>query len=162
MKILPFEKVVAKTTVLRKRNKKVVYVHGIFDILHRGHVHLLVEAKRLGDILVVGVDCDENARSLKGEKRPINNLESRTFVLSQLKPIDYIFVIPEFDRENVSDIYIELYKKLKPDILATSVKSGKYGQAKQYQAEKSGVKFVDISDYIHDKNTTKIIELLNL
>jgi len=68
----------------QKKGKKVVFCHGFFDILHRGHVTLLVEARKLGDVLVVGVDHDNNAKILKGPNRPINDHNSRMFVLASM------------------------------------------------------------------------------
>src|SRR3990167_8967044 len=92
-KIQSFRQVCKICRKLQKDGKKIVFCHGFFDILHRGHVTLLVEAKKLGDILVVGVDHDDNAKILKGPNRPINDHKSRMFVLANLEPIDYIFLI---------------------------------------------------------------------
>lgn len=141
-----------------------VLVHGFFDILHRGHVTLLVEAKKLGDVLAVGVDHDDNARILKGPGRPINDHDSRMFVLANLEPVDYVFLISSFKKlKKMDDIYNfckEFYLDLKPDVVVTSVKAGKFGLLKKKQAEASGAKFVDIDHGIYDKKTTKIIKLL--
>lgn len=147
----------------QKKGKKIVFCHGFFDILHRGHVTLLMEAKKLGNILVVGVDHDDNARMIKGPKRPINGHDSRIFVLSNLTSVDYVFLIDSFEKiNNISDYYTNLYQKLNPDFLATSVRAGKCGKVKRKQAKRAGVEFVDIDHGIYDKGTTRIIEKLGL
>jgi rfaE bifunctional protein nucleotidyltransferase chain/domain len=67
---------------------KKIFVNGTFDIVHRGHLELLNYAKSLGDYLIVAIDSDERVKKLKGEKRPINNLQDRLFLLSNLKSVD--------------------------------------------------------------------------
>jgi len=96
--------------------KKVVFTNGCFDVLHAGHVDLLVKAKKLGDILVVGLNSDLSINKIKGSHRPINNFENRASVLSALNCVDYIVKFEESTPYN-------LIKKLMPDIL---VKGGDY------------------------------------
>ena len=69
-KVADLQTVVKELENLRK-GKKVVFTNGCFDILHAGHVHYLNECKKLGDILVVGINSDGSIRRVKGEKRPI-------------------------------------------------------------------------------------------
>ncbi len=95
---------------LRKEGKKIVFTNGCFDIIHAGHVDYLDKAKKLGDVLVVGINTDESVRKIKGENRPIVPLEMRVKVLSSLKPVD--FVLP-FSEETP----LELIKRVKPHIL---------------------------------------------
>lgn len=150
----------------KREGKKVVFCHGIFDILHRGQVELLARAKKLGDVLIVGVDHNYNARILKGPGRPINDHDSRIFVLSNLEPVDHIFLIPSFRKlkssESIHHFYEEFYLKLKPDIVATCVKAGKHGYLKKMHAEAAGAKFVDIKHSLYDKNTSKVAKILGL
>ena len=91
--------------------KKVVFTNGCFDILHRGHVSYLNEAKSLGDILVIGINTDKSVKRLKGEDRPVNSEADRAFVLLNLKAVDYVFYFEENDNP------YELIKKIQPDIL---------------------------------------------
>jgi rfaE bifunctional protein nucleotidyltransferase chain/domain len=91
-------------------NGKVVFTNGCFDILHIGHLRYLEEAKKLGDILVVGVNSDNSVKRLKGEKRPINKLNERMEMLAGLKPVDYVTYFEE-------DTPYNLIKLLVPDIL---------------------------------------------
>ena len=91
--------------------KKVVFTNGCFDILHRGHVSYLNEAKSLGDILVIGINTDKSVKRLKGEDRPVNSEKDRAFMLLNLKAVDYVFYFEENDNP------YELIKKIQPDIL---------------------------------------------
>jgi len=95
-KIRNFDEVCKICHKLQGEGKRIIFVHGFFDILHRGHVTLLNEAKKLGDVLVVGVDHDDNAKILKGPGRPINDHDSRMFVLASLEPVNYVFLIRSF------------------------------------------------------------------
>jgi D-beta-D-heptose 7-phosphate kinase/D-beta-D-heptose 1-phosphate adenosyltransferase len=164
-KIRSFRSICRVVRKLQKEGQRVVFVHGFFDILYRGHVTLLVKAKKLGDVLVVGVDHDDNARIIKGPGRPINDHDSRMFVLSQLEPVDYVFLIPSF-KENkktkrVQDFFCDqIYAELGPDIIATCVKAGKYRRLKEKHARAAGAKFVDVDHGIYDVSATNIIEKL--
>ena len=165
-KIKPFKDVCKVCHSLQRKGKKIVFVHGFFDILHKGHVTLLVEAKKLGDVLVVGVDHDDNAKILKGPNRPINDHNSRMFVLANLEAVDYVFLIDSFKKtiigKDLEALCVRYYEKLRPDIVATCVKAGKYGDLKRRQAEAVGIKFVDIKNSLYDIGTSKIIKILGL
>jgi len=162
-KIKSFQEVCKISKDFQEKNKKIVFVHGIFDILHRGHVYLLNEARKLGDILIVGVDHDYNAKILKGKGRPINNHDDRMFMISNLQCVDFVFLIPSYtDIKNINKFMDDIYLKLNPDIAVTSLKAGKYGELKKESARVSNTKFVDISGYIHSKNTTKTLKILGL
>lgn len=105
------------TDILKNRlGKKIVFTNGCFDVLHAGHVDLLLKAKKLGDILVVGLNSDSSINKIKGSNRPINNFENRAKVLSALNCVDYIV---KFEESTPYD----LISKLIPDIL---VKGGDY------------------------------------
>lgn len=67
-----------------------VFVNGTFDILHCGHVELLSYAKSLGDYLLVALDEDERVKQLKGPSRPINQINSRLYMMNALKPVDEV------------------------------------------------------------------------
>jgi rfaE bifunctional protein nucleotidyltransferase chain/domain len=99
-----------KSFLKETEGKKVVFTNGCFDILHRGHVSYLNEAKAQGDILVLGLNSDASVRRLKGETRPVNSEEDRKFVLENLKSMDYVFIFEE-------DTPFNLIKQLQPDVL---------------------------------------------
>jgi rfaE bifunctional protein nucleotidyltransferase chain/domain len=94
----------------KNKNKKIVFTNGCFDILHRGHVTYLAEARKLGDLLVLGLNSDASVKRLKGPERPINNEEDRKYVMSQLKSIDFVEI---FDQ----DTPLELIEKISPKVL---------------------------------------------
>jgi len=130
---------------LKKSNKKIIFTNGCFDILHVGHVKYLEKAKKLGDILIVGINSDNSVKKLKGDKRPINNLYDRSCVLASLNSVD--FVIP-FEEETP----IKLIEAIVPDIL---VKGGDY-KGKQVIGEDI-VKELVLIDFIEGKSTSKTI-----
>lgn len=74
----------------KKLGKKIVFTNGCFDILHKGHIAFLEEAKKLGDLLIIAINDDLSIKQIKGENRPVNNLEDRIAVLSALTPVDHI------------------------------------------------------------------------
>ena len=92
------------------KGKKIVFTNGCFDILHRGHVTYLAEAKKLGDLLVLGVNSDASVKRLKGPERPINNENDRAYVLSQLKSVDFTEIFTE-------DTPLNLINKVMPKVL---------------------------------------------
>ncbi len=92
------------------KGKKIVFTNGCFDILHKGQVTYLNEAKKLGELLLVGLNSDASVKRLKGPERPINNELDRQFVLSELKAVDFVEI---FDQ----DTPLELILKVKPNIL---------------------------------------------
>ena len=71
---------------------RIVFTNGCFDILHRGHVEYLIEAKACGDKLVIALNSDSSVRSLKGDTRPIQNQEDRAVILDSLESVDLVVV----------------------------------------------------------------------
>jgi rfaE bifunctional protein nucleotidyltransferase chain/domain len=95
---------------LSEQGKTVVFTNGTFDIIHRGHVEYLSRAKRMGDVLIVGLNTDASVRRIKGRSRPINSNRERAVVLAALTPVDYVC----FFGENTPRRIIE---RLRPDVL---------------------------------------------
>jgi len=95
---------------LKDQNKKVVFTNGCFDLIHAGHIDYLSKAKALGDIMIVGLNTDASVKRIKGNKRPILNEAERSFIISNIKPVDYVVL---FD-EDTPKLLIE---ELLPDIL---------------------------------------------
>ncbi|MGL6114802.1 D-glycero-beta-D-manno-heptose 1-phosphate adenylyltransferase [Cetobacterium sp. SF1] len=135
---------------LKKQGKKVVFTNGCFDILHVGHLTYLNEAKRQGDILVVGVNSDSSVKRLKGESRPINNEIDRAEMLCGLKAVDYTVIFEE-------DTPMELIEELKPSI---HVKGGDYKKEDLPETEvveRNGGE-VRILGFVQGKSTTNIVK----
>jgi rfaE bifunctional protein nucleotidyltransferase chain/domain len=99
----------------------VVFTNGVFDVLHRGHVTYLAQARALGASLVLGLNTDASARRLgKGPQRPLNSQLDRAVMLSALAAVS---LVTWFDE----DTPLELIRELRPDIL---VKGGDYDMAR--------------------------------
>jgi len=101
---------------IKSKNKKIVLTNGCFDILHPGHIHLLQEAKTLGNFLIVAINSDNSVNKLKGSGRPFNRLSSRIKMLTSLACVDLVISFNAISPENI-------IKKISPDIL---VKGGDY------------------------------------
>ena len=95
---------------------RVAFTNGVFDLLHPGHVDLLIAARGTADALIVGVNSDESVRRLKGSSRPVRSEAERAFVLAAVECVDLVVIFPE-------DTPLELVKTLKPDVI---VKGGDY------------------------------------
>lgn len=137
---------------LKAEGKKVVFTNGVFDLIHAGHVDYLSKAKKLGDILFVGLNSDESVKRIKGDKRPILKQEERAFILSKLKPVDFVVLFDEDTPE-------KLISEIVPDIL---VKGADWAVEKivgKDVVEKNGGKVMNI-EFVNDQSTSKIIDLI--
>jgi len=103
----------------RAAGKRIVFTNGCFDLLHAGHVHLLAQARQLGDVLVVAINSDSSVREVKGPERPIVEEDDRAFILDALRPVDYVVIFTQPDP-------IPLLDFLRPDVL---VKGDEYSVA---------------------------------
>lgn len=144
------EELIAIRNDLKLQNKKVVFTNGVFDILHAGHVDYLSKAKEKGDVLIVGLNSDSSVRRIKGELRPIVPQHERAFIISSLKPVDYVVIFDE-------DTPHEVINKLVPDVL---VKGADWSIEKivgREIVEANGGK-VETIQFVNDKSTTNIIK----
>ena len=106
-KIIDLERLISLVGQHKRRGKKIVLCHGVFDLLHIGHIKHFNEAKNLGDILIVTVTPDKYVN--KGPNRPIFPLAARMESISALKDVDYV-------APNISENALRPIKTLKPDI----------------------------------------------
>lgn len=149
--VLTLDTLVAELHGLRGR-RRVILTNGCFDILHRGHVEYLRQAKQLGDVLVVGVNSDDSIRRLKGTDRPVSGEQDRAAVVAALGCVDHVVV---FD----SDTAVPLVEALLPDVY---VKGGDYtaamlpetGSVHRYGGE------VRILGYHEGHSTTRVLDLI--
>jgi D-beta-D-heptose 7-phosphate kinase / D-beta-D-heptose 1-phosphate adenosyltransferase len=134
----------------RVAGRRVVFTNGCFDVVHRGHVASLNQAKRLGDVLVVALNSDDSVARLKGPGRPLNPLADRAAVIGALSCVDHVTA---FD----ADTPAELLELLRPDVYA---KGGDY--TPEMLRESATVAAyggrVVILDYLPDRSTTSLVD----
>jgi rfaE bifunctional protein nucleotidyltransferase chain/domain len=109
-KILTWEALKREVERLRGEGKKVAFTNGCFDILHVGHVQYLREARKAGDILILGLNSDASVRAIKGEKRPLVPQGERAEVVASLTAVDYVALFDE-------PTPLALIEYLRPDLL---------------------------------------------
>jgi rfaE bifunctional protein nucleotidyltransferase chain/domain len=136
----------------RRRQGRVVFTNGVFDLLHPGHVDVLLGARRCGDALVVGVNSDASVTRLKGPARPIRSIAERSYVLAALAMVDAVVPFEE-------DTPLELILHLRPDVL---VKGGDYSEdtivgAREVRRWGGEVKVIALTP---GQSTTLIVERL--
>lgn len=116
-KIITLNDLPAKLAQIKSK-QPLVFTNGCFDILHRGHVTYLAQAKKLGNSMIVALNTDASVKRLgKGGDRPLNSLEDRLRVIASLESVDFVTYFDD-------DTPLELILKIKPDIL---VKGGDWG-----------------------------------
>lgn len=129
---------------------KIVLTNGCFDLLHRGHVDYLKDAKASGDKLIIALNSDNSVKNLKGSSRPIQNQKDRAVILEALRSVDLVVI---FNQETPKKII----EKLIPDVL---VKGGDYSIDKVIGAdcviEKGGE--IKIIPFRSGYSTSNIIE----
>ncbi|MEU9510413.1 D-glycero-beta-D-manno-heptose 1-phosphate adenylyltransferase [Micromonospora sp. NPDC048170] len=134
----------------RRAGRAVVFTNGCFDVLHRGHVRYLEQARALGDLLVVAVNSDGSVRRLKGPDRPVNPVEDRIALLAALACVDHVVVFEE-------DSPAELIEIVRPDVY---VKGGDYPPEMVPEAplvRRLGGQ-VRTLGYVPDRSTSAIID----
>ena len=107
---VPRKNLPALLSKLKKQRKSIVFANGVFDIIHRGHIDYLHQAKSFGDVLIVGMNTDASVRRLKGKKRPLQKQADRAAIVVSLKPVDYVVLFGEDTPER-------LIESIRPDIL---------------------------------------------
>lgn len=136
---------------LGHKERPLVFTNGVFDVLHRGHVSYLAQAKSLGSTLVVALNTDASARRLgKGPDRPLNNELDRALMLAALESVDMVTWFSE-------DTPFEIIQEIRPNIL---VKGGDYdmSQLKEGQwVEAYGGKAYALS-FVEGYSTTQLLE----
>ncbi len=140
--------------ILRKQfkneNKKVVFTNGVFDLIHAGHVDYLIKAKSLGDVLIVGMNSDASVKRIKGNSRPILAEKERAFIISNLKPVDFVTIFEE-------DTPANLIQNIIPDVLVKGAdwSLDKIVGREIVEANGGEVKAIQL---VNDQSTSKIIK----
>jgi rfaE bifunctional protein nucleotidyltransferase chain/domain len=134
----------------RKAGRIVVFTNGCFDLVHRGHIHLLRQAKALGHILIVALNSDVSVKTIKGPDRPIMPEADRIELIAALEMVDYVVVYSEPDP-------YQIIAAIKPNVL---VKGGDWSANEIVGAdvvEQNGGR-VAVIPYLPGFSTTQIIE----
>ncbi len=137
---------------LKSEGKKVVFTNGVFDLIHSGHVDYLVKAKEMGDVLILALNTDSSVKRIKGNKRPILEQNERAFIVSNLKPVDYVTFFEE-------DTPAEIISDLIPDVL---VKGADWAIDKivgREVVEANGGEVKNIK-FINEQSTSNIIKII--
>lgn len=146
-------RLVAFTKNLKDKGKKIVLAGGCFDILHPGHVTFLEKAKKAGDCLMILLESDQRVKELKGANRPIHTQKERAKVLSALRFVDYIVMLPYMKGDTEYD---ELIGRIGPDVIAITK-----GYANVYHheraAKKTGAKLRPVTKTIGSYSTSRIL-----
>jgi rfaE bifunctional protein nucleotidyltransferase chain/domain len=133
----------------RRAGRRIVFTNGCFDVLHRGHVEYLEQARLLGDVLVVAVNDDDGVARLMGPGRPVNPAGDRAALLAALRCVDHVTIFSEATP-------IRLIELVRPDVYA---KGGDY--TPELLPETPVVRGlggqVRILDYLADRSTTAIV-----
>jgi len=135
---------------LKNDNKCVGFTNGCFDLLHKGHIYSISEAKKKCDYLIIGINSDISVGRIKGPSRPIDNQENRALKLSKLNEVDAIIIFHD-------DTPLKLIKDINPDIL---FKGADYKDKEIIGSEfiiKNGGK-VELINILNGYSTTKIIK----
>lgn len=135
---------------IRNQKRQIVFTNGCFDIIHAGHVQYLEKSKKLGDILIVGLNSNNSVKRLKGDNRPLNSELDRAAVLLALCSVDYVCIFEE-------DTPYELIKLIRPDIL---VKGADYTEDNVVGSDivnKNGGRVV-LMEYLEGRSTSAVIE----
>ena len=109
--VLERNRLIARVIIERRKGSRIVLANGCFDLFHVGHIRYLAGAKALGDVLIVGINSDEQVRKLKGANRPFMPEIERAEIISALKFVDYVTI---FDEPTVT----ELIRAVRPDFHA--------------------------------------------
>lgn len=134
----------------KSEGKTVVFTNGVFDILHRGHVEYLNASKKLGDILIVGMNADASVKRIKGPLRPVVPESDRAYIISQLGCVDAVCLFEE-------DTPIRLISALVPDVLVKGADWAVENIVGKDVVEQSGGSVRTI-EFVPDRSTTNIIE----
>lgn len=161
-KILLLDQIADVAKRKKKKNEKIGLITGCFDVIHCGHVEAFRFAKRQCDVLIVGLDNDENIRKNKGDGRPIFNFAQRAAVISEMESVDYLFKISsggEFNSNTADQMLEELLDLIRPNFLFCHLVADPALSRKKKSCQKFNVKIV-LDRSKKDNSSTNIIKII--
>lgn len=153
MGIISIQKILKFCRKLKKLKKSIVLVGGCFDVLHPGHVIFLEKAKAAGDILIVLLESDQKVKQLKGINRPVHSQMERAQVLSALRSVDHIVILPFIYSENDYD---QIVKIVRPDVIAATRGGSSHHQR---SAKLVGAKIRYVTKIIGTHSSSRILNI---
>ena len=151
-RIVNLQELLSLRASLRSEGKRVVFTNGCFDILHRGHVEFLNQAKSFGDVLIIGLNSDSSVRRIKGKNRPIVREDDRALILANLIPVDFVTIFDE-------DTPLQTISALLPDILVKGADWGLDEVVGKDTVERSGG-VVRTIPLVPNHSTTDLIQTI--
>jgi rfaE bifunctional protein nucleotidyltransferase chain/domain len=134
----------------RRNGKSVVFTNGCFDLLHRGHVHVLRQAKAAGDLLIVAINSDPSVKAIKGPSRPVAAEMDRLELIAAMEMVDYVILFDEPDPS-------KLITAIKPNVLAKGGDWGADGVVGADIVEREGGRVL-LVPYLKGYSTSEMIE----
>ena len=138
-----------KIEEIKKSGKTIATLNGSFDLLHAGHLHILYEASKKGDVFIVALNSDSSIKQYKGEKRPIIPLKYRLQMMSAIEFVDFVTYFDEQDPIKILDI-------IKPTIHVNGIEYGENCIEREI-VEKNGGK-IHLAKRVFSLSTSNIIE----
>lgn len=151
--ILPIE-VARLIEDYHRLGRQVVFVSGVFDLLHQEHITFLEKAKAIGDVIVVAIESDARVRQIKGEGRPVNSQQVRKKQLEELGFLDVVFVLPENFSQPAQ--HRQIIDEVRPAFLAVSSHTSHLDKKKAI-VEEFGGQLRIVHQHNPDISTTKLL-----
>jgi D-beta-D-heptose 7-phosphate kinase/D-beta-D-heptose 1-phosphate adenosyltransferase len=151
LRLVPRKSLGALAATLRARGKRVVTVNGSFDVLHRGHLHILNEARGQGDVLIVGINSDASVRAYKGPTRPVIPERMRAELLLALRVVDYVHIFDEPDP-------VAFLSEITPDVHVNGAEYGEDCVEREVVVRNGGR--LHLVDRIPQESTSQIVNTL--
>ena len=151
--VLERNRLVARVAIERRNGAKIILANGCFDLFHVGHIRYLAGAKALGGCLIVGINADDQVRSLKGEPRPFMPQAERAEIVAALRFVDYVTIFPEPTVE-------ELIRAIRPDFHAKGTDYTLDSVPERETVAECGGKIAIVGDP-KDHSSTEMIRLVS-
>ena len=149
LRLVPRGALAQLAMTLRAKGKRIVTTNGSFDLLHKGHLHLLNEARQHGDVLIVGLNSDMSVKAYKGPTRPIVPERQRADMLLALRVVDYVHIFEETDP-------VAFLREINPDV---HVNSAEYGEnCIESKTVKNGGGTIHLVERIAGLSTSRLID----
>jgi len=149
-KIVTMQELEARLGPIRRKESRVAFTNGCFDILHSGHVAYLEQARKTADCLVVGLNSDMSVRALKGENRPVNGEKDRAAILAALGCVDFVVIFAE-------ETPLNLIRAIMPDVLVKGADWPEDQIVGAAEVKAAGGRVVRV-EFEHQQSTSKVIQ----